>query len=92
MLSTWVKHLYGLVDQLNDMEMQMTGTKPEGAAELKKLPSVHGQSYLSEDTLPEDGSYGLLQPGEEHNDQHKRTTDRIWSKKTYRMSEILVIE
>ena len=22
--STWVKHLYGLIDQLNDMEMQMT--------------------------------------------------------------------
>ena len=25
---TWVKHLYGLVDQLNDTVTQMTGIKP----------------------------------------------------------------
>ena len=39
--------------------------------------------------LPEDGLYHyLLQHGEEHNDQHKKATDRIWSKKTYRLSEV----
>ena len=73
--STRVKHLYGLVDGLTDTEMQMimTGMKPEDA----------------EDTLPEDGLYHcLLQPGEEHNDQCKRATGRIWSKKTYRLSEV----
>ena len=41
--------------------------------------------------LPEDGLYYyLLQLREEHDDQHKRTTDRIWSKKTYRVSEAML--
>ena len=40
--------------------------------------------------MPEDGLYRyLLQPGEEHDDQQCRATDRIWSKKTYRLREII---
>ena len=40
--------------------------------------------------LPEDGLYQyLLQPGEEHDDQRCRATDRIWSKGTYRLREIV---
>ena len=31
----------------------------------------------------------LLQPGEEHDDQRCRATDRIWSKKTYRLREVI---
>ena len=31
----------------------------------------------------------LLQPGEEHNDQWHRATDRVWSKGTYRFREII---
>ena len=31
----------------------------------------------------------LLQPGEEHDDQRCRATDRIWCKKTYRLREIV---
>ena len=31
----------------------------------------------------------LLQPGEEHNDQWCRVTDRVWSKMTYRLREIV---
>ena len=31
----------------------------------------------------------LLQPGEEHDNQWRRATDRIWSKKTYRLREIV---
>ena len=31
----------------------------------------------------------LLQPGEEHHDQCKRAMDRIWSKKTYRLREVV---
>ena len=31
----------------------------------------------------------LLQSGEEHDDQRHRATDRIWSKGTYRMREIV---
>ena len=30
----------------------------------------------------------LLQPGEEHDDQRRRATDRIWSKASYRLREI----
>ena len=30
----------------------------------------------------------LLQHGEEHDDQRRRATDRIWSKGTYRLREI----
>ena len=40
--------------------------------------------------MPEDLSYCyLLQPREEHNDQHKRATDRIWSKKIYGLREVV---
>ena len=88
--STWAKHLYGLVDKLNDTETQMTGMKPKDAIKLTQVPLVNQENYPPEDTLPEDGLYCyLLQPGEEHDDQHKRATDRIWSKKTYRLREIV---
>ena len=30
-----------------------------------------------------------IQPGEEHDDQRRRATDRIWSKGTYRLREIV---
>ena len=35
--SSLVKHLYGLVDELNDMETEMIGMKPEDAIKLKKF-------------------------------------------------------
>ena len=86
--STWVKHLYGLLDKLNDTEMQMIGIKPKNAIKLKKVPLV--ENYHPEDTLPEDGLYHyLLQPGKEHDDQRKRAMDRIWSKRTNRLKEIV---
>ena len=31
----------------------------------------------------------LLQPGEEHDVQRQRATDRVWSKGTYRLREIV---
>ena len=84
--STWVKHLYGLVDKLNDTETQMTGMKPKDAIKLNQMSSVNRENYPPEDTLPEDGLHPyLLQPGEEHGDQRKRAMERIWSKKTYRL-------
>ena len=88
--TTWVKHLYELVDKLNNTETQMIGMKPKDAIKLKEVPLVNRENYLPEDILPEDGLYRyLLQPGEEHDDQCKRATDRIWSKKTYRLREIV---
>ena len=85
----WVKHLYGLVDKLNNTETEMIGMKLKDAIKLKEVPLVARESYPPEEVLPEDGLYCyLLQPGEEHNDQRHRATDRIWSKGTYRLREI----
>ena len=38
--SRWAKHLYGLVDELNDMETEMIGTKPKDRIKLKEVPLV----------------------------------------------------
>ena len=87
--SRWVKHLYGLVDELNDKETEMIGMKPKDAIKLKEVPLVTRESYPSEEVLPEDGLYRyLLQPREEHNDQRHRATDRLWFKASYRLREI----
>ena len=88
--ATWVKHLYGLVDELKDMETQMIGMKPNDAIKLNEVPLVNRESYPEEEVLPEDGLYRyLLQPGEEHDDQRRRATNRIWSKGTYRLREVV---
>ena len=55
--SRWVKHLYGLVDELNDTETEMIGMKPKDAIKLDEVPLVNQESYPEEDTLPEDGLY-----------------------------------
>ena len=34
----WVKHLYELVDELNDTETEMIGMKPKDAIKLKEVP------------------------------------------------------
>ena len=87
--SRWV-NLYGLVDELNDTETEMIGMKPKDAIKLNEVPLVDRESYPREEVLPEDGLYQyLLQPGEEHDDQRCRATDRIWSKGTYRLREIV---
>ena len=82
--SRWVKHLYGLVDELNDTETEMIGMKPKDEVSL-----VARESYPPEEVLPEDGLCRfLLQPSEEQDDQRRRATDRIWLKETYRLREI----
>ena len=88
--ATWVKHLHGLVDELNDTETEMIGMKPKDVIVVDQVSLVKHEAYPPEDTLPEDGLYRyLLQPGEEHDDQRRRATDRVWSKKTYRLREIV---
>ena len=63
--------------------------EPEDAIKLDEVPLVAQESYPPEEVLPEDGLYRyLLQPSEEHDDQRRRATDRIWSKGTYRLREI----
>ena len=76
--STWVRHLYGLVDELNNTQTQMIGMKPKDAIKLNQVLLVNRENYPEEDTLPEDGLYHyLLQPCEEHDDQWHRAMDRI---------------
>ena len=38
--SRWVKHLYGLVDELNDATTEMIGMEPKDAIKLKEVPLV----------------------------------------------------
>ena len=38
--SRWVKHLYGLVDELNDTKTEMIGMKPSDAIVLDQVPLV----------------------------------------------------
>ena len=58
--SRWVKHLYGLVDELNDMETEMIGMKPKDAIKLKEVFLVKQENYRPEEVLPEDGLYRYL--------------------------------
>ena len=68
--ATWVKHLYGLVDELNNTENKLIGMKPKDAIVLDQVPLVTREVYPPEEVLSEDGLYRyLLQPGEEHDDQ-----------------------
>ena len=68
----------------------MIGMKPRDAIKLNEVPLVNREAYPLEEVLPEDGLYRyLLQPGEERDDRRHRATDRIWSKKTYRLREII---
>ena len=87
--SRWVKHLYGLADELNDTETEMIGMKHKDAIKLKEVPLVNQEAYPPEEVLSEDGLYQyLLQSGEEHDDQQCRATDKILSKGPYRLREI----
>ena len=58
--ATWVKHLYGLVDELNDTETEMIGMKPNDAIKLDEVPLVNREAYPPEELLPEDGLYRYL--------------------------------
>ena len=68
--SRWVKHLYGLVDELNDTQTEMIGMNPEDAIKLNEALLVKQEAYPPEEVLSEDGLYQyLLQLGEEHDNQ-----------------------
>ena len=72
------------------METEMIRIKPKDAIILKEVPLVNREAYPPEEVFPEDGLHRyLLQPGEEHDDQRCRETDRIWSKASYRLREIV---
>ena len=88
--STWVKHLYELINDLNDTETQLIGMKPKDAVKLKDVTIIRQKRYPLEEKLSENGLYRyLLLPGEEHEDRIKRATDNVWSRKTFRLSKIV---
>ena len=69
--SRWVKHLYGLVDELNGTTTEMIGMKLKDAIKLDEVPLVKQENYPEDNILPEDGLHSryLLQPRGEHDDQ-----------------------
>ena len=68
----------------------MIGMNLKDAIKLNKVPLVNCESYPDTDKLSEDGLYHYLsQPSEEHDDQRHRAMDRIWSKKNYRLREVM---
>ena len=58
--ANWVKHFYGLVDELNDTETEMIGMKPKDVIVLDQVPLVKREAYPPEEVLPEDGLYRYL--------------------------------
>ena len=90
--TTWVKHLYSIIDLLNNTKNSTTGVKPKDAIKEKLVPSKQNRTLPPEKELVGYGLYRyLLAPGEEHDDTRKRATDNTWSRKTYRISRIIEI-
>ena len=59
---------------MNNTVTLMIGVKPNDAIKLDTVPLY--ATYLEETALLEDGLYRYLyQPGEQHGDQIRRTTD-----------------
>ena len=72
----WVKILNKTVNKLNNIVSSMIGVKPKDAIKLNAVPL--DKKYPEETVLPEDGVYRYLyQPGEQHGEQKRRTTELI---------------
>jgi len=86
---TWVKHLYKIVRDINNQKLERIGMSPAKAIKLENV-ALNFKSYPKEEVVPADGLYRYLyQPGEEHGDQKRRATDKVWSKSTYRLDKII---
>ena len=48
---TWVRYLYGLVDELNDTETQMTGMKPKDAIKMDLVLLVNRENFPPEKNI-----------------------------------------
>ena len=85
----WVRFLQQEVDYHNNRVKPKIGMSPMKAMKLGKIVSKKSRRLRKEKLLPEDGLYRyLLKPGEEHNDSKRRATDNVWSRKTYRLSDV----
>ena len=82
-----VKNLNKFVNKMNNTELSITGMKLKDAIKLETV--LLDKTYREETLLPEDGLYRCLyQPGEQHLDQKRQSTDLIWSKNMYRLDRI----
>ena len=85
----WVKYLYKIVSQLNNNKLDRIETTPSKAVKLENV-TLKFKDIETEDVYPEDGLFRyLLEPGEENQDQKRRATDNIWSRKTFRLDKII---
>ena len=76
------------VKRLNNTISLTNGMKPKDA--LKLDTAQINKKYPEETMLPEDRLCRYLyQPGKQHGDQKRRTTDFIVSKNTYRLDRIV---
>ena len=75
---------------MNSEKNRITGVMPVDAVKMKDVAILDRVKFPPETILQQDGLYRyLLMPGEEHDDTRKRATDRIWSKKVYRMVKVV---
>ena len=83
----WVRFLQQEIEYHNNkVKMDMS---PAKAIKLEKVVPKKARKDRKEKLLPEDGLFRyLLKPGEEHGDSKRRGTDNVWSRKTYRLSDI----
>ena len=84
----WVKNVEPSVKRLNNTVSSLTDMKPKDAIKQDLVPL--NKKYPEETILPKDGLYRYLyQPGKQHGDQKRQTTDLIWSKNTYRLDRVV---
>ena len=64
--------------------------KPKDAIKLKDVAIISREKCPTEEKLPENDLYRyLLLIDEKNEDQRKRATDNVWSRKTFRLSKIV---
>jgi len=85
----WVKFLQEEVAYHNNRVKPKIDMSSAKAFKLDKVLPKKPHKYRKEKLLPADGLYRyLLKPGEENKDSKRRATDNIWSRKTFRLSDI----
>ena len=73
---------------MNNTVSSMIGMNPKDATKLDAVPL--DKTYPEETVLPKDGLYRYLyQSDEQHGDQKRWATDLTWSKKMYRLDQIV---
>ena len=87
--TVWVRLFQQEVECHNNKVQPKFGMLPVKAFNMDKVVAKKPRKLRKEKVLPEDGLYRyFLMPGEEHYDSRRRATDNIWSRKTFRFSDL----